>query len=324
MKLDDASARLNEAKAMGKFYTPEPVARLTIELAILTLPEDLRRKPRRRLWGRRVYDPACGAGSMLCYATEYFKDSSFYGQELDPASAALARQNLADRRVAFSIEEGDTLAAPYPWDVRFDVIVANPPFSVKWEPIKDDHRFPILAPRKAGDWAFVQHALYWLADDGVAASVMFPGALYRGNAERKIREDLVRKNLVSAVVQLPAGLFRETSIATSIVVFKRSKDVLFVDATELEREKVVELVRRRENVEFTARLATLDELERNDFNLSVSTYVEPRDTREKIDLDQLEREIEEHRRRADELRREIDVLLPDVKAAIAVIHGAPK
>ena len=198
---------------------------------------------------------------------------------------------------------------------------------MKWEPIAGDPRFPILAPRKAGDWAFVQHALYWLADYGAAVFVMFPGTLYRGNAERKIREDLVRKNLVSSVVQLPPGLFQETSIATSIVVFKEISDgVLFLDAStesldDESRKRIVDLVLRRENVDFTARLATLDEIERNDFNLSVQTYVEPRDTREKIDIVQLEEEIERHRRRADQLRGEIDALLPEIRSAVAVMHG---
>lgn len=215
IKLDDAAARLQEAKKLGKFYTPESVCRLLVQLAVKHIPET---------GTIRVYDPTCGAGSTLCYAFDSIGARGVYcGQELDANSARLARENLQARGATCEIVEGDTLVDPYQWSEPFDVIVGNPPFSLAWsQTLPMDPRFNgLLAPKGKADLAFIQHSLYWLKPGGRAAFVMFPGVAYRGGVEEKIRQRISEAGELETVVQLPPGLFQETGIATIVVVLRK-------------------------------------------------------------------------------------------------------
>lgn len=242
MKKDDAQAKLDEAKKLGKFYTPKSVCELVVAL------ED----------GDEVFDPACGAGVLLSYS----KAKKLFGQDIDAASCDLAIENLKGRDV--SIYCGDTLK--YTHTPRVDCVIANPPFSLKWNAPKY-WRFGDITPPNRADWAFVQIAL-WCAPRAVF--VLSPGALYRGG--RLIREELILNSKVATVIQLP--LFEQTSIAPAIVVFKQSKDVFFLDATNLDLKDVPGIVAKREPIKNVATLATFEEIVARDYSLSVSSYVE--------------------------------------------------
>lgn len=285
MKKDDAQAKLDEAKRLGKFYTPPSVCELVVAL------ED----------GDEVFDPACGAGVLLSYS----KARKLFGQDIDATSCELAIENLKGRDV--SIYCGDTLI--YPHTPRVDCVIANPPFSLKWNAPKY-WRYGIKPPNRAADWAFVQIAL-WCAPRAVF--VMFPGALYRGGRERDIRGELILNRKVATVIQLPPNLFEQTSIATAIVVFKRSNDVLFVDATNLQLEEIPAIVGKRQNVEHVAKLATLEEVKKADFSFSVSSYVAAKDEREPIDIVALEAEIKRLEKSNRAKMRELDALVASIK-----------
>ena len=239
----------------------------------------------------------------------------------------------------FDIACEDTLTAPQHWDDEpFEVIVSNPPYSIKWVGDDDatlinDPRFSpagVLAPKSKADLAFIMHSLSWLASNGTAAIVCFPGIMYRGGAEQKIRKYLIDNNFIDCVIQLPANLFFGTSIATCIMVLKKGKQdskTLFIDATnecvkvtnnnKLTEEniaRIVEIFRKRENIEHIAYLASLEEIsEENDYNLSVSTYVEAEDTREIIDIKELNRQISEIVAREQVLRDEIDKIIAEIE-----------
>ncbi len=293
----------------------------------------------------KVYDPACGSGSLLLKAAKVLgRDNvrqGFYGQEINLTTYNLCRINMFLHDIGyekFDIRNGDTLTDPAHWDDEpFEAIVSNPPYSIKWEgdanPVLiNDPRFApagVLAPKSKADLAFVMHALAWLAPNGTAAIVSFPGIMYRGGAEQKIRQYLVDNNFVEAAIQLPDNLFFGTSIATCILVLKKGKrdnSVLFIDATkecvkvtnnnkltDANIANVLKAFADRQTVKHFAALVPHEDIAAQDYNLSVSTYVEQEDTREKIDIVQLEAELEEIVKRENELRKAIDTIVKELR-----------
>ena len=325
----------NAGKSGGEFFTPQEVSELLTRLAVGDKKEV-----------NKVYDPACGSGSLLLKAAKVLgKDHvrlGFYGQEINITTYNLCRINMFLHDIGydkFDIALGDTLTAPQHWDDQpFEVIVSNPPYSIKWEGDSDatlinDPRFSpagVLAPKSKADLAFIMHSLTFLATNGTAAIVCFPGIMYRGGAEKKIRQYLVDNNFIDAVIQLPDNLFFGTSIATCILVMKKGKrdnKVLFVDASDecvkvtnnnrLTADNVANVLaivkERKEKVDYKSRLVHRDEIAENDFNLSVSTYVEQKDTREKIDIVKLEAEIKEIVEKEAKLRAAIDEIVEELK-----------
>lgn len=326
----------NAGKSGGEFFTPQEVSEL---LARLTTQEQ------RNV--NKIYDPACGSGSLLLKAYRAASaasdaDVEVYGQEINLTTYNMCRINMILHGVSYDkcdIALGDTLIQPKHWDYEpFDVIVSNPPYSIKWEGDKNptlinDPRFApagVLAPKGNADLAFVMHALKWLSNKGAAAIVCFPGVFYRGGSEQKIRRHLVEQNNVDAVIALPDNLFFGTSIATNILVLKKNKKdnrVLFVDATrefvkvtknnKLTEEniaKIADVVKNRRDIEYFSRVVPFDEIEKNKFNLTPSTYVEKPDTREKIDIVALNAEIKRIVAREEELRRQIDLIVADLES----------
>ena len=324
----------NAGKSGGEFFTPQEVSELLTRLAVGDKKEV-----------NKVYDPACGSGSLLLKAAKVLGKEhvrlGFFGQEINITTYNLCRINMFLHDIdydKFDIALGDTLTAPQHWDDQpFEVIVSNPPYSIHWEGDADatlinDPRFSpagVLAPKSKADLAFIMHSLAFLATNGTAAIVCFPGIMYRGGAERKIRQYLVDNNYVDAVIQLPDNLFFGTSIATCIMVMKKGKRdnaVLFVDAseecvkvtnnnklTEANIKSILALVEeRKEKVEHRSRLVHRDEIAENDFNLSVSTYVEQKDTREKIDIVKLEAELKEIVAKEAKLRAAIDEIVAEL------------
>ncbi|WP_070664027.1 type I restriction-modification system subunit M, partial [Actinomyces sp. HMSC065F11] len=293
-----------------------------------------------------VYDPACGSGSLLLRFAKIIGqeniDRGYFGQEINLTTYNLARINMFLHGVGFedfSIALGDTLTDPKHWDDEpFEAIVSNPPYSTRWEGknsaiLVNDERFApagVLAPPSKADLAFTMHILHWLAEDGVAAIVTFPGVLYRGGAEGKIRKYLVDNNFVDAIIQLPSDLFFGTTISTCIMVLKKSKQdpsILFIDASaEFERrstknqlldehrEKILEAFTARKDVDHFARLVKYEEVAENDYNLSVSSYVEPEDTREVINIEELNANLVKIVARQQELRAQIDQIVTDLEA----------
>lgn len=325
----------NAGKSGGEFFTPQEVGELLARIAIGD-----------RKSVNKVYDPCCGSGGLLLkFAKILGKENvrnGYFGQEINLTTYNLARINMFLHDVnfdKFDIALGDTLKEPAHWDDEpFDAIVSNPPYSIKWEgkanPLNiNDARFSpagVLAPASKADLAFTMHMLSWLSTEGTAAIVEFPGVLYRGGAEGKIRDYLVRNNFVEAVIQLPADLFFGTTIATCIIVLKKNKtanDVLFIDASEqFERrdsknklmpeniERIMAAISSREEEEYFAKRVANDEVLANDANLSVSSYVEKKDEREEIDIAELNAEIARIVAHEDELRRKIDAIVADLEA----------
>lgn len=322
-------------KSGGEFFTPQHVSEVLARIAI---------GDKQRV--RKAYDPAAGSGSLLLQVAKVLgleNVDGFFGQEINLTTFNLARMNMFLHDVGFEkfdIAHGDTLLDPHHWDDEpFDVIVSNPPYSIRWDGdnnplLINDERFApagVLAPKSKADLAFVMHMLAWLAEHGTAAIVEFPGVLYRGGAEAKIRKYLLENNFIDAVVQLPADLFFGTSIGTCIIVLKRSKasnDVLFVDASELfersgnknllnadHRDRIVETVLGRVEEEFFSVRVPNERLLENDCNLSVSAYVEKEDTREQVDIVALNQRIAGIVARQQELRLSIDQI-------VAVLEGA--
>lgn len=324
----------NAGKSGGEFFTPADVSELLTRLGTVGKSEI-----------DKVYDPACGSGSLLLKAEKVLgKDSvknGFYGQEINITTYNLCRINMFLHDIGFDkfdIECEDTLTSPQHWDDEpFELIVSNPPYSIKWEGdenpllINDPRYSPagVLAPKSKADMAFIMHSLSWLAPNGVAAIVCFPGIMYRGGAEQKIRKYLVDNNFIDCVIQLPSNLFFGTSIATCIMVMKKGKKdskTMFIDATnecikvtnnnkltEENIQKIVEVFTSRENLQHFSHLASYDEVVENDYNLSVSTYVEAEDTREVIDIVKLNAEIEEIVKREDELRAAIRDIIAEIE-----------
>ena len=324
----------NAGKSGGEFFTPQEVSELLTRLAV-----------NGKTSVNKVYDPACGSGSLLLKAAKVLgRDNvrqGFYGQEINLTTYNLCRINMFLHDIGyekFDIRNGDTLTDPAHWDDEpFEAIVSNPPYSIKWEgdanPVLiNDPRFApagVLAPKSKADLAFVMHALAWLAPNGTAAIVSFPGIMYRGGAEQKIRQYLVDNNFVEAVIQLPDNLFFGTSIATCILVLKKGKrdnSVLFIDATkecvkvtnnnkltDANIATVLKAFADRQTVKHFAALVPHEDIAAQDYNLSVSTYVEQEDTREKIDIVQLEAELEEIVKRENELRKAIDQIVKELR-----------
>ena len=317
----------NAGKSGGEYFTPPAVSELLARLCTI-----------RNQHIRRVYDPACGSGSLLLKFAKTIGKSNpglqYYGQEINPSTYNLCRINMFLHGISFDnfdIELGDTLIEPKHFGMDFDAIVSNPPYSIKWEgednPILiNDARYApagILAPKSKADWAFVMHALSHLSESGVASIVTFPGVLYRGGAEQKIRKYLLEHNAVDAVIQLPANLFFGVSIATCIIVLRKGtktdNHVLFVDASgEFEKEgnknylrpqhqdRIAEAIEKREDVQYFCRLVKNEDIIKNDCNLSVSSYVEQPDTREKIDIKKVNEELVEVVQKVNKFRQQVD------------------
>lgn len=324
----------NAGKSGGEFFTPADVSELLTRLGTVG-----------KKTVNKVYDPACGSGSLLLKAEKVLgKDAvmnGFFGQEINITTYNLCRINMFLHDIGFDkfdIECEDTLTNPQHWDDEpFELIVSNPPYSIKWEGddnplLINDPRFApagVLAPKSKADLAFIMHSLSWLAPNGTAAIVCFPGVMYRGGAEQKIRKYLVENNYVDCVIQLPANLFFGTSIATCIMVMKKGKKdnkVLFIDATnecikvtnnnkltDSNISRIVEAFASRENVEHFARLVSFDEIAENGFTLSVPNYVEAEDNREKIDIVQLNSEIREIVAKEEKLRDEIEKIIKEIE-----------
>ena len=304
----------NAGKSGGEFFTPADVSELLTRLGTVGKTEI-----------NKVYDPACGSGSLLLKAEKVLgRDAirnGFFGQEINITTYNLCRINMHLHDVGFdkfNIACEDTLTAPQHWDDEpFELIVSNPPYSIKWagddNPLLiNDPRFSpagVLAPKSKADMAFIMHSLSWLAANGTAAIVCFPGIMYRGGAEQKIRKYLIDNNYIDCIIQLPSNLFFGTSIATCIMVMKKGKpdnQVLFIDAsaecikvtnnnklTSENIDRIVSTFAERKEIAHFSHLAQQSEIIGNDYNLSVSTYVEAEDTREKIDIVKLNAEIEE-------------------------------
>ncbi len=324
-------------KSGGEFFTPADVSELLTRLGTVGKTEI-----------NKVYDPACGSGSLLLKAEKVLgKDAvrnGFYGQEINITTYNLFRINMFLHDVGFDkfdIACEDTLTAPQHWgDEPFELIVSNPPYSIKWagddNPLLiNDPRFSpagVLAPKSKADLAFIMHSLSWLASNGTAAIVCFPGIMYRGGAEQKIRKYLIDNNFIDCIIQLPGNLFFGTSIATCIMVLKKGKadnKTLFIDATgecikvtnnnkltQENIERIVETFANRTEEPHFSHLAGYGEIAENDYNLSVSAYVEAEDTSEKIDIVKLNAEIKEIVAREQVLRDEIDKIIAEIEVGV--------
>ena len=324
----------NAGKSGGEFFTPQTVSKLLARL-VMDGNKSI----------NKVYDPTCGSGSLLLQMKKQFEDhiieDGFYGQEINMTNFNLARMNMFLHNVNynnFSIKRGDTLLNPLHNEEKpFDAIVSNPPYSIKWvgdaDPtlINDERFAPAgkLAPKSYADFAFIMHALRYLSSKGRAAIVCFPGIFYRKGAEKTIRKYLIDNNFIDCVMQLPENLFFGTSIATCILVMSKNKTenkVLFIDASkEFKKETnnnileeknidaIIEEFRNRADVEYFSRYVDVSEIEENDYNLSVSTYVEKEDTREIIDIKVVNKELEETVKRIDELRSSINEIVKELE-----------
>ncbi len=328
----------NAGKSGGEFFTPQEVSELLAKIAVVDFTtEDKRMKES----VNKVYDPAAGSGSLLLkFAKILGKDKvkqGFYGQEINLTTYNLARINMFLHDIPFdkfNIAYGDTLKNPYHWDDKpFDAIVSNPPYSIKWEGdsnplLINDERFSpagVLAPKSKADLAFVMHILSWLSTSGTASIVEFPGILYRGGAEQKIRKYLIDNNYVDTVIQLPADLFFGSTIATIIMVLRKNKTdnkVLFIDASqEFVRidtknklsdkniDKILDTVRFRKEEKYFSKYVDQKDIVDNNYNLSINNYVQVEDTREVIDIKVLNNQINEVVRNVDRLRTEIDKIV---------------
>ena len=324
----------NAGKSGGEFFTPQSVSKL---LARLVMDEKTNIN--------KVYDPTCGSGSLLLQMKKQFDehiiDEGFFGQEINMTNFNLARMNMFLHNVNynnFSIKRGDTLLNPLHKNEKpFDAIVSNPPYSIKWvgdaDPtlINDERFAPAgkLAPKSYADYAFIMHSLAYLSSKGRAAIVCFPGIFYRKGAEKIIRQYLVDNNFIDCVIQLPENLFFGTSIATCILVMAKNKTenkILFIDASkEFKKETnnnileekniqvIVDEFRNRSDKKYFSRYVDRSEIVENDYNLSVSTYVEKEDTREIIDIKVLNKEIEETVKKIDKLRASIEKIVRELE-----------
>lgn len=325
----------NAGKSGGEYFTPQEVSELLTRIAVCGKTDV-----------NKVYDPACGSGSLLLKAAKILGRKNvrqgFYGQEINITTYNLCRINMFLHDIGydkFNVAHGDTLTDPQHWDDEpFEAIVSNPPYSIKWDGdanplLINDPRFSpagILAPKSKADLAFIMHCLSWLATNGTAAIVCFPGIMYRGGAERKIRQYLIDNNYVDCVIQLPDNLFFGTTIATCIMVLRKAKSenaTLFIDAskefvkvtnsnklTQENIDTIVSAFASREERQYFSRLVPNAEIADKDYTLCVSTYVEQEDKREKIDIVQLNEQIREIVAREEVLRAEIDKIIAEIEA----------
>lgn len=324
----------NAGKSGGEFFTPQEVSELLAEITVVGKKQV-----------NKVYDPACGSGSLLLkFAKVLGKENvrqGFYGQEVNITTYNLCRINMFLHDInyeKFDIAHGDTLTDPKHWDDEpFDAIVSNPPYSIKWDGdanplLINDPRFSpagVLAPKSKADLAFTLHMLHWLSTSGTAAIVEFPGVLYRGGAEQKIRKYLIDNNYVDAVIQLPPDLFFGTTIGTCIIVLKKSKKdnaTLFIDAsaeftrggnknklTDAHRKKILDAyIKRKDQPHFSA-LVLNASIAENDYNIAVSSYVEQENTTEAVDIEKLNAHIAEIVSKQNKLRIAIDEIVADLE-----------
>lgn len=324
----------NAGKSGGEFYTPQEVSELLAEITTVGKTEV-----------NKVYDPACGSGSLLLkFAKVLGRENvrqGFFGQEINLTTYNLCRINMFLHDINynnFDIAHGDTLIDPKHWDDEpFDAIVSNPPYSIHWEGdanslLINDPRFSpagVLAPKSKADLAFTMHMLSWLSTSGTAVIVEFPGVLYRGGAEGKIRKYLVDNNYIDAVIQLPPDLFFGTTIATCVIVLKKSKKdnkTLFIDASsefvrggnknklsEKNRKKILDAFITRQDAKYFSRLVDNKEIAENDYNIAISSYVVGEDTREVVDITELNIKISKLVARQNELRTAIDKIVADIE-----------
>lgn len=324
----------NAGKSGGEFFTPQEVSELLAKITLVGKTEV-----------NKVYDPACGSGSLLLkFAKILGKENvrnGFFGQEINITTYNLCRINMFLHDInyeSFSIAHGDTLTDPKHWDDEpFEAIVTNPPYSIRWDGdanplLINDPRFTpagILAPKSKADLAFVMHCLSWLATNGTAAIVEFPGVLYRGGAEQKIRKYLIENNFIDTVIQLPPDLFFGTGIATCVIVLKKNKTdnkTMFIDAgaefvrggnknklTEANQNKILQAFKDRKNIEYFAKLVDNSAIAENDYNIAVSSYLQQEDTREVVDIKKLNAEITKIVIRQEQLRKTIDEIVTDLE-----------
>ncbi|MDQ6770337.1 MAG: type I restriction-modification system subunit M [Gemmatimonadota bacterium] len=323
-------------KSGGEFFTPQEVSELLARITVVG-----------KKVVNKVYDPACGSGSLLLKFAKVLGQENvrrgFFGQEINLTTYNLCRINMFLHDVnyeKFDIAHGDTLTDPAHWDDEpFEAIVSNPPYSIKWEGdanplLINDPRFApagVLAPKSKADLAFTMHMLSWLAVSGTAAIVQFPGVLSRGGAEQKIRQYLIENNYVDTVIQLPRDLFFGTTIVTCIVVLKKSKrdnKTLFIDAsaefvrggnknklTEANLETILGAFAGRTDIAHFARLVENGDIAENEYDLAVSSWVEQANTRETVDIKVLNAEIARIVARQQELRRAIDAIVADIEGS---------
>lgn len=327
----------NAGKSGGEFFTPQHVSKLIAQIALYG-----------QVRVNKIYDPACGSGSLLLQARKHFADhiieDGFFGQEINYTTYNLARMNMFLHNInydKFNIQLGNTLLDPHFLDDKpFDAIVSNPPYSVNWKGsddptlINDDRFAPagVLAPKSKADFAFVLHALHYLSGRGRAAIVCFPGIFYRGGAEQKIRQYLVDNNYVETIIALAPNLFFGTTIAVTILVLAKNKtgtDVQFIDASgeaffrkstntnlmeDSHIEQVLRLFGSKEVVPHVAQNIPQQRIMDSDYNLSVSAYVEPKDTREVTDIVALNADLAATVARIDVLRSQIDAIVAEIDA----------
>lgn len=327
----------NAGKSGGEFFTPQSVSKLIAQLAM-----------HKQEKVNKIYDPAAGSGSLLLQAKKHFDnhviEEGFFGQEINHTTYNLARMNMFLHNInydKFNIALGNTLTDPHFGDEKpFDAIVSNPPYSVNWigadDPtlINDDRYAPagVLAPKSKADFAFVLHALSYLSSKGRAAIVCFPGIFYRGGAEQKIRKYLVDNNFVETVISLAPNLFYGTSIAVNILVLSKRKSdtkAQFIDAsgedffkkvtnnnmlTDKHIEKLMQLFDSKENVEHVSKSVDNTQIAANDYNLSVSSYVEAEDHRKKVDIVELNAEISKTVAKINTLRTDIEAIINEIEA----------
>ena len=315
-------------KKAGEFYTPQQVSRILAKLVALN---------KSKL--QKVYDPTCGSGSLLLRVGKETNVSSYYGQEFNSTTYNLARMNMLLHGISFKhfdIKNDDTLERPRHLDMKFDAIVANPPYSAQWsadEKFMEDERFSAygkLAPKSKADFAFIQHMIYQLADNGTMAVVLPHGVLFRGQAEGTIREYLIKeKNYLDAVIGLPANIFYGTSIPTCILVFKKCREnednILFIDASrdfeagknqnrlkDEDVDKIIKTYTDRMEIEKYCHVAPLSEIVENEYNLNIPRYVDTFEEEEEIDIKAVQQELKEIDKQIEKVDKELNVYLKEL------------
>lgn len=326
----------NDTKGLGVFFTPQCLSTITAQIA---------RAYKADKQTTKVYDPTCGQGNLLlgyeALAREAGEDCELYGQEINPASANIAIMNSWLKKRHGKVEIGDTLGNPRLWNKKpFDVIVSNPPYSVPWNPDipEKDPRTTlkaVLAPKSKADWAFVMHSIDYMAEDGIGVFIMFPGTLYRGGAEQKIREYLCKSGYLEAVIQMPANLFLRTSIGVDIVVLRKGKTddkVLFYDASgygtkagkirnisDEEIEEFIEDFSKKQTKVGVSQVVSYDDIEKEDYKFTPSTYIQQAEE-EEPDLEELNEELMTVELRRLELQinswKHMDMLADDLDLGI--------
>lgn len=315
-------------KKAGEFYTPQQVSRILAKLVTIN---------KSKL--QNVYDPTCGSGSLLLRVGKETKVSSYYGQEFNSTTYNLARMNMLLHGVSFKhfdIKNADTLENPKHKDKKFDAIVANPPYSAQWSAdpkFMEDERFSAygkLAPKSKADFAFIQHMIFQLSDNGTMAVVLPHGVLFRGASEGAIRQYLIKdKNYLDAVIGLPANIFYGTSIPTCILVFKKCREnednILFIDASkdfeagknqnrlrDEDVDKIIETYKKREEIEKYCHVASLQEVEENEYNLNIPRYVDIFEDEEEIDIKAVQQDLKDIDKQIAEVDKELNVYLKEL------------